>query len=112
MGSVLAFDRAAAQSLAAADFGHVSARCPSLPKYRQRPCFMQHSCSSLVSFSLRSNCGLGVGRGGLGVSVDSEFSWVVDSVSESGRELKEGVEDPFLELESESKALGLGLVSF
>ena len=74
VGSVLAFDRAAARSLAVADLGHARARCPSLPQYRQRPCFMWHSHSSLVSFPLQSNCGVEVGKTGLGVSVDSEFS--------------------------------------
>ena len=102
-GSVLAFDRAAARSLAAADFGHARARCPSSSQYRQRLCFMWHSHSSLVSFPLLSNCGLGVGRGRLGVLVNSEFFWVADLVSESRGELKEGVEDLFLELGSESK---------
>ena len=54
------FGRAVAQSLAVANLGHARPRCPLSPQYRQRPFCMQYSRSSLVSFPLLSNWGLGV----------------------------------------------------
>ena len=82
------FDRAAARSLAVADFGQSTARCPLSPQYKQRPFCMQRSCSSLVSFPLMSKWGLGVGRGGIEVL---GIVGVAGVVSGSGRELMAGV---------------------